>query len=362
MTDSPAASSAASAPDAADLADRLHDAQVAWVMSELDGERFAEAVAQDVDRVLDLAAGLRLGDVVAVADVQAVARRIVLDVATSRMVEDLAGPEAAAVHGVLAAEETALGDVVAREDVDALVSQAVALHEVRDRVLDRLADSPATVALTSGLVSRIVTDVLTQNRARAEKVPGVSSLLSLGSGAVSKVGKVSVGGSQLDRLLGDAVGAGAQFTMRRTTAIVRELVTDATLHEVAMELWDLAAAQPVGELVSVLDEDEVVDLTVRLRALVAGVLAGGLDEGLVARVVDACVATFFEVHADHDLAALLPAIGLEREDLVADVRRLAPPVLDALRADGRLEEAVRARLAPFWSSDAVSDLLRGGAS
>lgn len=351
MSDSPAAD-----PTSA-LAGRLLDAQVAWVLDQLDGERFAEAVAQDVATVLDLASGLRLAEVVDVADVQAVARRVVRDVTGSPMVERLAAPGAAAVHAVLVAEEAPLGDVVAREDVDALVTHAVALHDVRDRVLDRLADSPATVALTSGFVSRVVTDVLTQNRARAEKVPGVSSLLSLGSGAVSKVGRVSVGGSQLDRLLGDAMGAGAQFTMRRTTAIVRELVTDATLHEVAMELWDLAAEQPVGSLVSVLDEDEVVDLVERLRVLVAGVLAGGPDDGLVARVVDASVAAFFEEHAEHDLASLLPAIGLDRDDLVAYVRRLAPPVLDALRADGRLEQAVRERLAPFWTSEDVRSLL-----
>ena len=45
------------------------------------------------------------------------------------------------------------------------------------------------------------------------------------------------------------------------------------------------------------------------------------------------------------------------DTLVADVRRLAPPVLDALRADGRLEQAVRERLAPFWSSEEVRSLL-----
>ena len=120
MTDSPAASSAASAPDAADLADladRLHDAQVAWVMSELDGERFAEAVAQDVDRVLDLAAGLRLGDVVAVADVQAVARRIVLDVATSRMVEDLAR------GNVVRCDARVVGSFLGRVGPDVLLDQ-----------------------------------------------------------------------------------------------------------------------------------------------------------------------------------------------------------------------------------------------
>lgn len=341
-----------------DLAGRLLDAQVEWVLSELTGERFADAVTDDVRRVLEVAAQLRLGDVVDVIDIQEIARRLVVDVTASEVVGAVAVPEALAVRQVLAAEETPLGEVVRRDDVEALVARVVEMHTVRDHVLDRLAESPAAVQLTSRLVTSIVTDVLSQNRARAEKVPGVSSLLSFGSGAVSKVGKVSVGGSQLDRLLGDAVGAGAQFTMRRTTAIVRELVTDAALQQAALELWDLQASEPVADLVGVVGEDDLVDLVVRVRTLVQGVR----DTELAGRVVDAVIATFFDEHAATDLATLVESVGLDREHLAADVRRVAGPVLDAARADGVLERVVRERLAPFWDSPAVHDLLGDAAT
>ena len=336
-----------------DLAGRLLDAQVAWVLSELTGERFADAVDDDVRRVLEVAAEMRLGDVVDVGDIQEIARRLVVDVTASEVVGAVAVPEALAVRQVLAAEETPLGEVVRRDDVEALVTRVVEMHTVRDHVLDRLAESPAAVQLTSRLVTSIVTDVLSQNRARAEKVPGVSSLLSFGSGAVSKVGKVSVGGSQLDRLLGDAVGAGAQFTMRRTTAIVRELVTDAALQQAALELWDLQASEPVADLVGVVGEDDLVDLVVRVRTLVQGVR----DTEVAGRVVDAVVATFFDEHAATDLGTLVESVGLDREHLAADVRRVAGPLLDAARADGVLERVVRERLSPFWDSPAVHDLL-----
>lgn len=350
---SPAPDAPRSPADPSGLAARLLDAQVAWVVDGLTGEAFAETVASDVARVLEVAGRLRLRDVVAVEDVQTVARRAVADVTTSEVVESSAVPEALAVRRTLVEDETPLGEVVDRETVEALVTQVVGMHTVRDHVLDHLVDSPAAVQLTTRLVGRLVTDVLSQNRARAEKVPGVSSLLSLGTGAVSRVGKMGVGDLQLDRLLGDAMGAGAQYTMRRTTTIVRELVTDAALQEAVMELWDLQAAEPVGDVVAVVGEDDLGDLVVQVRDLARGVR----DTPTAARVVDAAVATFFEVHGDRDLADLLTGLGLGEEQLVEDARALAGPVLEAARADGVLERVVRARLAPFFSSPAVADLL-----
>ncbi|MCW2819076.1 MAG: hypothetical protein JWR42_1863 [Marmoricola sp.] len=343
----------AAGPAVPDRTARLLDAQVTWVLDELTGDALADTVAADVGRVLEVAGRLSLGDVVAVADVQEIARRLVVEVTGSEVVESIAVPEALAVRRTLAADTTLLGDVVDRDDVEALVSRVVRMHTVRDHVLDHLAESPAAVQLTARLVGRIVADVLSQNRARAEKLPGMSSLLSLGTGAVSRVGKVGVGDFQLDRLVGDAMGAGAQYTMRRTTTIVRELVTDDALQQAAMELWDLQAAEPVGQLAGVVTEEDLTDLVGRVRDLVTGVR----DTETAARIVDACGATFFETHAETDLASLLAGLGLTEDRLTQDVRRLAGPVLEAARADGVLERVVRARLAPFWASPEVAELL-----
>lgn len=340
-----------------DLADRLLDAQVAWALAELTGERFAAVVAEDVDRVLEVAATLRLGDVVGHDDLVAVATRLARDVLTSPVVSGLTEPEAREVHRTLLAEEATIGEVVDRADVEALVARVVAMHDVRDRVLDGLVESPATVQLTSRLVARIVTDVLTQQRSRAERVPGVSSLLSLGTGAVSRVGKVGVGDYQLDRLLGDAVGAGAQFTMRRTTAIVREVVTDAVLHEVAMELFDLQADRSVGDVVGTVGEADAVDLATHGRAVLDGVLDTEAGAALADRLVTATVGRFLAEHATTDLATLLDDLGLDRDHLVDLVRTLAPPVLDAARDSGVLAQALRDRLAPFWASAEARALL-----
>ena len=57
---SPAPDAPRSPADPTGLAARLLDAQVAWVVDGLTGEAFAETVAADVARVLEVARRLRL--------------------------------------------------------------------------------------------------------------------------------------------------------------------------------------------------------------------------------------------------------------------------------------------------------------
>ena len=99
-----------------------------------------------------------------------------------------------------------------------------------------------------------------------------------------------------------------------------------------------------------------MEIALGLVVLVVVVLAGSaLADELVGRTV----ARFLSEHAATDLATLLDDLGVGRDHLVDLVRTLAPPVLDAARESGHLERAVRDRLAPFWSSEEVRELLGG---
>jgi hypothetical protein len=54
---------------------------------------------------------------------------------------------------------------------------------------------------------------------------------------------------------------------------------------------------------------------------------------------------------------LLDQLDLTREDLVADLVRLAAPVVGELRESGDLERLLRAHLEPFFTSAEVTRLL-----
>jgi hypothetical protein len=333
------------------LADKLLDAQVQFVLDELTGDRFAEVVARDVDDVLDVAASLKLADVVDASAVKATARRLVDDVGASPLISDLVAALSDAVYDLDASNEYNLGDVVAREPVEALIGKALSMRQLQDRALERMAESPLVATVASKFVTKLVADFLAQNRARAEKVPGVGSLLKVGTSAANKV--KSPFDKQLDQLLGDAAGKGAQAALKRTNKTVKELLHEAPLEGAALELWDLHANEPIADLREYLSKQDLRELVL----IVHDIITSARATDFAGHLVDACIDVFFDKYGDHSLAQLLTDVGISRDDVVADICRFAPPVLEAARADGRLERLVRARLEPFFHSPAVDALL-----
>jgi hypothetical protein len=333
------------------VADRLLDAQVQFVLNELTGDRLREVVARDVDDVLAVAATMNIGDIVDRAAVKAVGRRVVSDIVGSQVVEEMAAALSDGIYDMSAGEEHLLGDVLDRDAVQALIQHSLTLNRLSDRALDRLTESPVVATIASRFVTKIVGDFLQQNRARAEKVPGMSAVLNLGTGAVSKVRGAT--DRHLDQFLGDAAGKGATYALKRTNNAIRELLREAPLEAAAMELWDLHAGEPIGDLREYLSRDELREFVLRLHA----VIVSARDTTFTGELVDVCVDVFFDQYGSYDVARLLDELGITRDNLVADVALFAEPVIEAAKSNGVLEGHIRARLEPFFRSDAVTAIL-----
>jgi hypothetical protein len=332
---------------ARDLAERLLDAQVDYLVAELTGDQLPILVGHTVDDVLEIAGNLVLGDVVEPDRVKAAARHLADSAVGSPLVADLVEQFAEALYALPASDEHELGSVVGREGVAALVDKLLSMRVLRDRALDRLAESPAVSVLATKFVSKIIADFVAQNRAMAQKVPGMSSLLSLGTSAASVVR------NPLDQFLGDAAERSAQYAMRRTNSAARDVFDEAPVREAAMEVWDLHAREPVGALRAYLEEEDLRELATLIHDLVLD----ARDSAFFGEVLDACVDVVFARYGEWDLASLLTELGIERDELVVHLVALAGPLLDAVGRDGRLRELLRARLAPFYHSPTVAALL-----
>ncbi|MBD0322983.1 MAG: hypothetical protein ICV72_06285 [Aldersonia sp.] len=338
---------AESVPPHRELAERLLDAQVQFVVAELTGDRLLHVIERDVHDVFSVAENLRVAEVL---DREQVTQTVLTAIdlgGGSELLEDVVQAFAAAVYDHTANDDYRLGDVVERDPLAALFEKLLSMSTLHERALDRLTESPLVATVAASFVNKIVVDVVAQNRQVAEKVPGMSSLFSLGQGAVSRAKGVS------DQLLGDVAGKGAQFALRRTNKALLELVRDAPLHEAAMEIWDLHADEPVSGLREYLDQADLLELA----AIVYEIAVTGRNTEYVAVVVDECVEVFFAKYGEHTVAALLAEAGFAPDDVVAELQRHAPGVVAAAQADGRLAELVRARLEPFFFSDEVLTLL-----
>jgi hypothetical protein len=250
-----------------------------------------------------------------------------------------------ALYDLGAGEDHRLGDVVAREPVEALIEKVLSMQGLHDRAMERLAESPLVSTVAARFVSKIVSDFVAQNRQLAEKLPGAKSLFSLGTSAANRVRNVGI--------IGDAAERGTQMAIRRTNGAMRDLLKEAPLKGAALEIWDLHADEPISELRRYLSRADLRELVL----LVHEIVSSARTSDYVSAALDECVDVFFERYGARPVAALLPELGITSHDIVAELNALVPPVVEAAKADGRLDELVRSRLAPFFASEQVRAIL-----
>jgi hypothetical protein len=327
------------------LAERLLDAQVEYVLHELGGKRLAQVVARDVDDLLALGASLTVADVVDGDALKAVLRRLADQAGGSDLLEDFVLALAETVYGLDASENHKLGEVVDRGPVEALVVKVLGMRTLHERALKRMNQSPLVARVAQRFVTAIVNDFIAQNRQLAERLPGAKSLFSLGSSAARTVGRVGFVGAAADK--------GTQLAIKQTTGALRDVFKDEHLRGAAMEIWDLHAAEPLSELRAYLSAQDLREVAALLHAVVVS----GRGSDFVGEAVDELVDALLERYGGRDLASVLAELNITRDDLVTDLRNVLPPIIEAAKADGRLEALVRARLEPFYRSKKVQALL-----
>lgn len=333
------------------VADRLLDAQVDWIVGELSGKRFARVVARDVDDVLEVAATLIVREVVDPAAVKHAARHLVDTAGDAPIVAGLVVALADAIYDLAASEEYDLGDVVERDPVVALIAKVLSITSLHERALDRLGESAMATTVAVQFASRIVGDFVAQNRAKAERVPGARSLISLGTSAASRVKSVS--DRALDPLIGDATAKGKVVALKATTNATRELIKDGLLQNAAMELWDLHADEPLSELRRYMSKQDLRELA----QIVHEIVVTARNNEYVGLLLDAAIDVFFERYGDLDVAAVLELAGVDRDRLVTHLVAFGTPVIEAAKADGVLAAQIRKRLEPFFGSKAFTAAL-----
>ncbi len=336
------------ASDAVLLADRLLDAQVAFHLERLTGDQLAITVTRLAESLLDAVGDDQVADLVDASTVKDIVGRALTDVAASpgvvgfvELARDLLadGPT----------EPFAWSDVIDRSQVERLVDELLGLTPAVERRLEDVTASPQVGVVATRFMGRVVAEALAANQAVADKVPGLGSLLSLGTRAAA--GAVGAADRQLDGLLADTAGKGGTLAVRRLNKIIVDTLRDPSTREAVLDVWDLVADEPVGGVGAPAAEPSgLLDAT---HDLVVTILA---DPRVVA-LGHAAVDRFFDGFGGYTPTELLAQLDLDRDDLVADLVRLAPGVVESLAESGDLERLLRAELAPFYRSEAVAQLL-----
>lgn len=332
------------------VARQLLDAQVRFHLDRLSGDQLAPTVTRLAEQLLDSSGRHPIVDLVDVDAVKDIVVRALATVPGSAAVAAIVELATTVVHDG-PAEPFPVGDLAERDRVEVLVDELLALHPVLERALERLTDSPLVGTMASRFMGRIAGEVLQANKAVAEKVPGLGSLMSFGTSAASRA--MGAADKQFEALIGGTVGKGGTFAVRRLNKIVIETLRDPTTREALLQVWDLLAEEPVQGLSRYADRDEITGVVDAVHDLVVGAVAHEHVAELARVVVDG----FFERFGGCTPTEVLDELALDRTELVADLVRIAPAAVGALRESGDLERIVRAELEPFYSSREVTALL-----
>ncbi len=338
--------------DPADLADRLLDAHVAHLVAQLTGPYGAQAVAADVRGLLEALTGATVDELV-----DRDAARVTIELAL-----DAVGPSAAFValvetlpvllHDLPVDGDHRLGEVVDRRHVEALVDVLARSSSLRTEVLRRTEQSPTLAVVATRFVAALVSDVVQQNRRRAERLPGMKSMLGVGDFAARQARGLAP--KQLEQLVGGAADLGAKAALERVIRALVDTLDDEMIRDAAMEIWDLHAAEPVAGMRAYLTSAEVERLAATAREAAQAVMATPSFRA----AVDAAVVRFLDLYGQRTLGEMLDAFGLDVDGVVAETERHVPRVLDVLEQSGQLDSLVRQRLEPFYRSQEAMAILR----
>ncbi|MEV6364635.1 hypothetical protein [Nocardia asteroides] len=333
------------------IAERLLDAQVDYLLGEVTGDRFAEVIARDVAAVLAVGDTIVFGDVVSLEQGEQTVATVFDRIGGSPVIADTVGIFADAIYDHIASNtEYTLGDVVDREPVEALLEKIFGMHQAQERILDRLTESPLVATVAARFVDKLIGDFMQANRERAEKIPGVSSLMSLGQSAANRAKKVAD-----STFVGDLAGKGALFALKRTNNAIRDMLRDAPVHSAAMEFWDLHADEPVAGLREYLTQKDLNELV----QICYEIAVTTREKEYFGMLVRECVEVFYTRYRDHTLSAMLPELGLDAEDIGTEILRYGPAVIESAKRNGVLAELIRERLEPFFFSEQVLGILGG---
>ncbi len=336
------------------VARALLDAQVAWTINRLTGEELPELAAKAVDDVLAVAEKATLSALADPEMVKSFARMLAKTVPPSTAASTLVEAGADVVMSNPAGTYT-LREVIDRDHVARITDEVLSLTPLFEDVLDDLTHSPMTAALASRFVGRIVNDMIAGNRAMAEKIPGVGSLVSFGTKAAGMaIGKT---GEQFSEIFGDTAAKGAEFAMGRLNKIILATLKDPATRSAVLEVFDLYADTPIGRLDRLISAEDAR----RIGGLGQDVVITAATAEPILKLVDALIDGFFTVYGEYPAADLLDELDITREVLVEYAVVAAPRLFDAVAASGELDRIIRDQLSPFYSSPEVAEILEGTA-
>lgn len=247
-------------------------------------------------------------------------------------------------------QETRLEDVIDDQLIEAGVDLLVDLERLREALITQATQSPLYAMLISNVLYSGIRDYLSGESGVAQKVPGMSSLLSKGASALNK--RMPGLEAAIEDRLRKYIASNAQKSIRGSRKFLLEALNAEQLRKLAEQIWDNSRQTQLT--VAELLEDDEID---RLVSFGLAIWQDLRQTEYIQELIREAVYGFYDGYGNEDLRVLLQHLGLNRDGLLAEARRLIPSLLRNAHDSGLLQSWLELRLRPFYASAACAKLL-----
>ena len=330
-------------------ASALLDAQVKYFLERLDGKLFATLLEAEIDALLEVAKQLKLEEVVARQTVKDTVRTYAVELELGGAIPELVAEVARALSAHKVQAKTKLIDVLPDKHFKEILDKVLELHDVREQLLHQALSNPVITSMSSDLLYRGIQGYLGESA--MARIPGAQSMMKLGKSMLSRATP------KLDRALEDAlknyIHQNIQNTLRDSEASLKKLLTDDSLRDAALDIWDSVKRKTLAELRRPVADEDIEDFFV----IGYEYWRSARKTSYYSEVINVGIDCFFDKYGKTSLHHLLGEIGLGRAHLLADGLRFAPQVLKVLQKKKLIEPILRRHLGAFFASETVVHLL-----
>ena len=332
------------------VADALLDAHVQFILDQISGEALQPLIEGELDALLINAKKLKLNDCVTRKMIKDVALAYAADLELGAGIPELVGDVARALYSHDAHEKTSFGDLLTDEHFSDIVDKALELKSLREKIVHEAVASPLYASFASDLLYNGIKGYLAQN-AVTRNIPGAGSMMKLGKAVMSKATPNLE--ASIEDGLKKYIGQSVKATSKGSASLLLKYADDDTLRDLTQEFWARIKPLKVASLredISSLDVEEGFVTAYEFWRTLRGT-------NFYRVMIGAGIDAFFDKYGDATLSDLLDDLGINRNMMLREAMRFAPPVIKALNKKKMIEPVVRRNLARFYQSDAARAIL-----
>lgn len=320
------------------------DAHVQFELGQWTADQLTQTLTEEVSELFKWLETVQVNQAINRSRVDSLVQRYVSEAPVSDELLQLVEQSVLAVHSAALEDGTQMSDLLGREDYARLVKTAIGMKGIRDAITNQITTSEVYSQLIAHVLYRGIKTYLSSESVFARRVPGASSLMRFGQGALSSAAPNLE--KSIDKQLTAFVNANIQDSVRESKRYIDDVLDEELLSQVADEVWKVNSGATVADVAGLISAESIAEATESGRGVWLHLQTSPLISGLIASVVD----DFLARHGSRSVADLLSEVGLGEGWVVQELSDLAEPVFVRAVEDGYLEERIRARLAAFYES------------